>query len=346
VAIPISPVGSNLHVESVGTIPDGVFYFDGASYVALTAGVTLYDPSLNINLLGDLVYRPTATPDDTVDVNLSLDVSDGTVHVSENVSIHERPPTDPNDPGISVFGDPALADQIYGTSGQDVLSGNGGDDIIIGRDGDDILAGGASNDVLDGGAGIDTATYVTASGGVTVDLSILTPQDTGGAGTDTLTGIENILGSAFADALTGDANANSLSGGEGDDILTGGPGSDRLSGGAGADHFVYRSTADGGTIADQTGADHIVTFNIAEGDSIDVLASAFGGGLVAGTDAAGIFGSSTSDTFGSPSERFHFNTSTQTLLYDSNGSDAGGTQVALAKLENGGPVDAAHIHMV
>jgi len=40
------------------------------------------------------------------------------------------------------------------------------------------------------------------------------------------------------------------------------------------------------------------------------------------------------------------NVSISTLLYDSNGSDAGGTQVALAHLENGGPVDAAHIHMV
>ena len=64
------------------------------------------------------------------------------------------------------------------------------------------------------------------------------------------------------------------------------------------------------------------------------------------TDATGIFGSSADDTFGSPSERFHFNTATQTLLYDSNGSDAAGTQVALAVLANGGPVDAAYIHMV
>jgi hypothetical protein len=33
------------------------------------------------------------------------------------------------------------------------------------------------------------------------------------------------------------------------------------------------------------------------------------------------------------------------LLYDSNGSDPGGTQVALAVIENGSP-DAAHIHIV
>ena len=191
---------------------------------------------------------------------------------------------DPGDPGIGVSGDATLADQIYGTSGKDVLSGNGGDDIIIGRDGNDTLNGGAGNDLLDGGLG--------------------------------------------------------------DDTLIGGLGSDRLTGGSGADHFQYTTTSDGGSISLQAGADHIVDFSTAQGDLIEVLASAFGGGLVAGTDATGIFGSSATDTFGSASERFHFNTSTQTLLYDSNGSTAGGTQVALAVLENGGTVDAAHIHMV
>ena len=37
---------------------------------------------------------------------------------------------------------------------------------------------------------------------------------------------------------------------------------------------------------------------------------------------------------------------THTLLYDPNGRTAGGTQASLAVLENGGTVDAAHIHMV
>ncbi len=80
---------------------------------------------------------------------------------------------------------------------------------------------------------------------------------------------------------------------------------------------------------------------------IDILASAFGGGLVAGNNAtAAQFGSSATDTFGSGTERFHFNTATHTLLYDSNGSAAAGTQIAIAVLENGGTIDAAHIHFV
>ena len=132
------------------------------------------------------------------------------------------------------------------------------------------------------------------------------------------------------------------------DTLVGNGGSDILVGNGGANHFLYNAITDGGTILNQAGADHILDFNNAAlgGDSIDVSASAFGGGLVAGNDASGIFGSSANDTFGSPTERFHFNTSTHTLLYDSNGSAAGGTQVALAVLEHAATVDATHIHAV
>jgi Ca2+-binding RTX toxin-like protein len=36
-----------------------------------------------------------------------------------------------------------------------------------------------------------------------------------GAGTDTLSGIENLTGSSYNDILTGDANANTISGGAG-----------------------------------------------------------------------------------------------------------------------------------
>jgi hypothetical protein len=36
----------------------------------------------------------------------------------------------------------------------------------------------------------------------------------------------------------------------------------------------------------------------------------------------------------------------ETLLYDSNGSAAGGAQVALAVLENGGSVTGNQIHMI
>ncbi|WP_164752002.1 VCBS domain-containing protein, partial [Mesorhizobium sp. Primo-B] len=361
VSIPTDADGDNLIVTATGTIPTGTFYFNGVTYIALTAGTVLYNPSGGINLLDDLVYRPTALQTDTVNNNLSLDVYDGHTHVAQTVGIHEVPPTslpsdtsqigdgsspltsgndqvttlalsqatvnailadphsatvvvytdfqktpidtpidpsernpgafgdssagshreqevqveirigtnhfaaveddltagtfeqtwfydpatgqmkatvdydhiflldgagnatattlasyliahppaagdswtlsyfdndggswqarsvnfsffshNPGDPGITVNGDPTLADQIYGTSGIDQLSGNGGNDVIVGRGGNDFLSGGAGNDLLSGGDGNDLLI-----GGLGQDTL------TGGAGADTFR-LENI----------------------------------------------------------------------------------------------------------------------------------------------------------
>ena len=57
-------------------------------------------------------------------------------------------------------------------------------------------------DALDGGTGTDAADYSGSAAGVTVDLA--TGTGTGGdAEGDTLSGIENLLGSGLADMLTG-----------------------------------------------------------------------------------------------------------------------------------------------
>jgi serralysin len=129
---------------------------------------------------------------------------------------------------------------LNGTAGNDFLVGTGGDDHISGLAGDDVLRGGAGNDTLDGGPGTDNAFYDDASSGVTVSLAVSGPQDTGGAGTDTLVSIENLYGSSFGDTLTGDDGSNSILGNGGNDVLNGGGGNDYLMGGPGAD------TIDGG----------------------------------------------------------------------------------------------------
>jgi Ca2+-binding RTX toxin-like protein len=117
-------------------------------------------------------------------------------------------------------------DALNGGDGNDVLLGGLGNDTLTAGLGDDSLTGGAGNDILNGGVGIDWANYDTATLGVTVNLSILASQDTVGAGLDTLTGIENLLGSSFNDTLTGDSGANVLNGGNGADLLIGGQGKD------------------------------------------------------------------------------------------------------------------------
>jgi len=155
---------------------------------------------------------------------------------------------------------------LTGTSGDDVLVAGSGDNIINAGDGNDVLTAGSGNnelhggagndllysgpgnDLLDGGTGSDTASYAHATAGVTVNLGLLGAQNTLGAGTDTLTGIENLVGSNFNDTLTGDNNNNVINGGLGNDILNGGGGDDLLigglgnntmTGGAGADTFQW-----------------------------------------------------------------------------------------------------------
>ena len=68
-----------------------------------------------------------------------------------------------------------------------------------------LLIGGQGNDTLAGGAGTDTASYssLNLAEGVSVDLRISGAQDTGAGGIDTLTSIENLIGSGAADVLTG-----------------------------------------------------------------------------------------------------------------------------------------------
>ncbi|HEX8574354.1 MAG TPA: M10 family metallopeptidase C-terminal domain-containing protein [Allosphingosinicella sp.] len=134
-------------------------------------------------------------------------------------------------------------DTLNGADGNDLLIGLAGNDTLDGGNGDDTLNGGTGDDALTGGAGVDTASYGDAAAAVTVNLSVTGPQATG-ASSDTLSGIENLTGSAFNDALTGDAGANQLVGGAGDDMLDGGAGADGLTGGLGNDRYIVDDSGD------------------------------------------------------------------------------------------------------
>src|SRR5262249_12445573 len=130
---------------------------------------------------------------------------------------------------------------LTGTPIADVIRGLGGNDTLSGLAGEDFLDGGPGNDTLDGGTGSDTASYASATRGVTVSLAVTGPQDTGGAGVDTLVSIENLTGSAFDDTLIGNAGDNALRGGAGNDILIGGAGADAFDGGDGFDLVSYET---------------------------------------------------------------------------------------------------------
>ena len=125
------------------------------------------------------------------------------------------------------------------------LTGNDANNTLSGGNGDDILEGGLGNDTLNGnGGGGDMASYASATSAVTVSLQIVGAQNTLGAGTDTLSTVEGLIGSAHGDTLTGSSGGNALMGLGGDDTLNGGGAADTLDGGDGNDWL------DGGTGGD------------------------------------------------------------------------------------------------
>ncbi|MEJ8865446.1 retention module-containing protein [Pseudomonas jessenii] len=167
---------------------------------------------------------------------------------------------------------------INAGDGNDVLTAGSGNNELHGGAGNDLLFSGQGNDILDGGTGIDTASYAHATAGVTVGLSLSGGQNTLGAGTDTLTGIENLIGSNFNDTLTGDNTNNTingglgndiLSGGSGDDLLIGGLGNNTLTGGAGGDTFQwFKGNSGHDVITDFTpGTDKLDLSQLLQGES-------------------------------------------------------------------------------
>jgi Ca2+-binding RTX toxin-like protein len=97
---------------------------------------------------------------------------------------------------------------------------------MTGSNFDDVFIGLGGSDTLDGGLGIDTADYSDAPAGVLGTTGLISYD--GQAGADTLIGIENIVGSAFADSLTGDGNDNVFRPAAGNDTLNGGGGSNTV----------------------------------------------------------------------------------------------------------------------
>ncbi|WP_457327264.1 VCBS domain-containing protein [Pseudomonas sp. PvR086] len=80
--------------------------------------------------------------------------------------------------------------------------------------------------------------------------------------------------------LVGTMLADTINGGDGNDIIVGRGGADTLSGGAGADVFAYFNVNEGG--------DHILDYNYAEGDKID-LSALLKANFVAGTSQVSDF---------------------------------------------------------
>src|SRR6476659_7644840 len=120
------------------------------------------------------------------------------------------------------------------------LTGSNFDDRLEGL-GNNNVVGGAGADTLIGGSGIDTASYATATAGLTANLANPS-SNTGDAAGDTYNGVENLTATTFTDTLSGDAGNNVLDGNDGNDTLIGGAGADTLIGGVGSDTASYAAS--------------------------------------------------------------------------------------------------------
>ena len=153
-------------------------------------------------------------------------------------------------PGIDVLSGELDDDTLLGGAGADTLIGGLGRDGLIGAGASDLLRGDRGGDLLRGGPGAhDVTSYSTASAkpgvtvkvlfdqgnwhssfyyevpdgdrpGVYVDLDRGTAVADGGF-PDEIEGVEDVVGSAFADALIGGEGPNILDGSSGGDLLTG-----------------------------------------------------------------------------------------------------------------------------
>jgi Ca2+-binding RTX toxin-like protein len=152
-----------------------------------------------------------------------------------------------------------LDDHMDGGPGTDLLVGGHGTDQLSGGGGDDWMRGGPNGDEYAGGDGGDTVSYAdtTPSWDTTtgVDLDLGAGSATTPDGTEKLSGVEAVLGSAFDDTLHGSAASEALDGGPGDDKITGGGGADQVTGGPGNDSCDVKASLCGSGSAPETPSD-------------------------------------------------------------------------------------------
>jgi len=231
-------------------------------------------------LTGDAGTDTISYADSTVGVSINLATGVSTGEGSDTVAGDENVIAGSGDDNI--IGSTAV-NVITGGEGDDTISAGGGNDIVSGGDGDDTLIGGAGNDAISGGAGVNTASFEDSVKAVVV--SLITGKATGD-GTDTISGVDNLVGSAGNDTLTGDDGANTLSGGAGNDAISAGAGNDTLVGGLGNDALSAGDGFDFVSFSDNTVG---VTVNLATG-----VATGQGNDTITGDECA--IGGSGNDT--------------------------------------------------
>jgi Ca2+-binding RTX toxin-like protein len=184
------------------------------------------------------------------------------------------PRRDPTDPITGTAGD----DNIQGTPGDDQIYTGDGDDNVNAGDGDDTIIGGSGegNDIYNAGDGNDTLVYSSAIASIVVNLQLGIASGAN-IGSDTFSGVENVVGGSGADTLVGNSHGNRIVGGAGADTIVGGGGADTLLGGEGGDTYAYSSGDGGVLINDQSvSTADVDTLQLLDLNASDIVASRSG----------------------------------------------------------------------
>lgn len=210
---------------------------------------------------------------------------------------------------VNGVADDAAGDQLFnlenvvGTAKADIITGDGNDNIIEGGLGDDTLQG--------GGGGNDTISFEGSTKAIFFDFANVGGTWNTGAGVDTISGFNRMIGGKAGDTIIGENN---------DDWMTGGLGADKLTGEAGSDKFIYRNLAEKG--------DHITDFTTGQ-DFIFITAAGFTNAVSGQTNLA----TGSNPLASSTAAWFLYDTDDGKLYYDDDGTGAH-AKVLLLTLDN------------
>jgi VCBS repeat-containing protein len=271
--------------------------------------------------------------------------------------------------GVNLFTGGANSDRIIGLDGDDVLDGgSGGNDVIDGGADDDTIIAANGNNTLLGGTGDNTITagngnnvVTAADGDNTVTLGNGVNQVTLGNGDNTVTagdggntittgnGDDVVTTGSGDDIINAGDGSNRITSGGGNDTITTGIGDDVINSGAGNDRIIAGRGDD--DITTGSGSDTIVyNSNLAQigfdtlrdfesgVDTLEFSLATVGGGLATGGADTGVLDASrftTGGAFTTVDQRFRFDTATNILFFDADGSNAGQAEIALALVETG-----------
>jgi Ca2+-binding RTX toxin-like protein len=236
------------------------------------------------------------------------------------------------------------ADRVYASVSYQLVAGaeveilnttsNGGTGAInlVGNNFAQTIIGNAGNNIINGLGGIDTMHGLGGNDKYYVDNAADVVVETVGGGSDRVyasvnyalkSGVEveslttNDANATTALKLAGNAFANTIIGNAGSNFLNGAAGADTLTGLGGSDIFMFNTALGGGNV------DAITDFNVAD-DTIRLDNAIFTAIAGTGVLTAAQFSASASGTAQDASDRIIYETDTGELIYDANGSAAGG----------------------